>query len=290
MSDKGLDHDGYIAREGSLGRVPPEFAPLVASARARIADAFGDARLHSAYLYGSVPRGTAIPGVSDLDLLLALHSDPTDADRADARALETGLNDDFAEVDGVSALLFSTDTLLSELERYDMGWMVACLCTPLLGDDLAARLPRYRPSSVLARESNGDLGPSLDRWRGRAAALAAATEGSAGDSSGRDSESRGSESRKSEGRTLNRAASRRIVRTGLSLVMPRWGGWTSDLTESAEVFGHYYPERAAQMRRAATIARTRTADTSDLNMLLDDLGPWLAAEYLTTHGPRTPRP
>ena len=289
MSDKGLDHDGYIAREGSLSRVPPEFAPLVASARARIADAFGDARLHSAYLYGSVPRGTAIPGVSDLDLLLALHGDPTDADRADARALEAALNDDFAEVDGVSALLFSTDTLLSELERYDMGWMVACLCTPLLGDDLAARLPRYRPSSVLARESNGDLGPSLDRWRGRAAALAAATEGSAGDSRGRDSESRGSESRKSEGRTLNRAASRRIVRTGLSLVMPRWGGWTSDLTESAEVFGRYYPERAAQMRRAATIARTRTADTSDLNMLLDDLGPWLAAEYTAVHGRKTPR-
>jgi len=295
MSDKGLDHDGYIAREGSLSRVPPEFAPVVASARARIADAFGDTRLHSAYLYGSIPRGTAIPGVSDLDLLLALHGDPTDADRAHARALEAGLNDDFAEVDGVSALLFSTDTLLSELERYDMGWMVACLCTPLLGDDLAARLPRYRPSSVLARESNGDLGPNLDRWRGRAAALAAATEASAegregGNSTGQGSESRESEGRESEGRTLNRAASRRIVRTGLSLVMPQWGGWTSDLTESAEVFGRYYPERAAQMRRAATIARTRTADTSDLHMLLDDLGPWLAAEYLTAHGPRTPRP
>jgi hypothetical protein len=24
-------------------------------------------RLHSAYLYGSIPRGTAIPGISDLD-------------------------------------------------------------------------------------------------------------------------------------------------------------------------------------------------------------------------------
>ena len=31
--------------------------------------------LHSAYLYGSIPRGTAVPGVSDLDVLLALHGE-----------------------------------------------------------------------------------------------------------------------------------------------------------------------------------------------------------------------
>ena len=294
MSGKGLDQDGYIAREGSLSRVAPEFAPVVAAARARIAEAFDGARLHSAYVYGSIPRGTAIPGVSDLDLLLALHGEPADADRTDARALEAALNEDFAQVDGVSALLFSKDTLLSELERYDMGWMVACLCTPLLGDDLATQLPRYRPSSVLARESNGDLGPNLDRWRGRAAALAeataTATATATADSDVRAVESPGAASaREAEGRRLNRAASRRIIRTGLSLVMPRWGGWTSDLAESAEVFGRYYPERAAQMRRAAAIALTRTADTSDLGMLLDDLGPWLAAEYLSVHGERTPR-
>ncbi|WP_030060495.1 hypothetical protein [Streptomyces novaecaesareae] len=62
---RGLDDDGYIAREGALGRVPAPFAPVVDAARARIAGSFGPARLHSAYLYGSVPRGTATPTVSD---------------------------------------------------------------------------------------------------------------------------------------------------------------------------------------------------------------------------------
>ena len=36
--------------------------------------------------------------------------------------------------------------------------------------------------------------------------------------------------------------------------MPRWGGWTSDLRESA--------------------------DPASLPMLIDDLGPWPATEYL----------
>ena len=68
-----------------------------------IAETFGGARLHSAYLYGSVPRGTATPGVSDLDLQLALHDEPTEADRADAEAIETALDRAFPQIDGAGS-------------------------------------------------------------------------------------------------------------------------------------------------------------------------------------------
>jgi hypothetical protein len=268
MNQRGLDQDGLITREGSLSRVPDTFAPVVAAARAQIAATFGGQRLRSAYLYGSIPRGTAIPGVSDFDLLLALRHEPTDADRADADAIEAALDIAFAQIDGAGILLSSVSTLLSELERHDLGFFVACLCTPLLGEDLAAQLPRYRPDSLLARETNGDLGLALARWRERAAEAATGTE------------------RKS----LSRGAARRIVRTGFTLVMPRWHGWTSDLATSAQAFSHYYPDRAGQMRVAAATARTPTANPAVLSMLIDDLGPWLAIEYTATHGDKTPRP
>jgi hypothetical protein len=175
MAQKGLDEDGFIAREGDLARVPRAFAPVVAAARAGIADACGPARLHSAYLYGSIPRGTAVPGVSDLDV--------------------------------------------------------------------------------------------LPGWRGRLRA-----------------------ERTEEGlRALSRYVGRRVVRTGFTLVMPRWGGWTSDLGESAAVFGRYYPARAGQMKAAAAIGRAPAADRAVLSMLIDDLGPWLAAEYTAVHGRKAPR-
>ncbi len=267
MAQKGLDEDGFIAREGDLARVPEAFAPVVAAARAGIADAFGPARLHSAYLYGSIPRGTAVPGVSDLDVLLALHDEPAEPDRAAARRLEAALDARFPQLGGAGILLSSTATLLSDLERYDLGWFVACLCTPLAGPDLAARLPRYRPTSLLARETNGDLGDVLPGWRDRLRA-----------------------ERTEEGlRALSRYVGRRVVRTGFTLVMPRWGGWTSDLGESAAVFGRYYPDRASQMAAAAAIGRAPAADRAVLSMLIDDLGPWLAAEYTAVHGRKTPR-
>ncbi|MFI0779507.1 nucleotidyltransferase [Streptomyces sp. NPDC021212] len=266
MSERGLAHDGTIAREGALDRVPTAFTAVVDAARTRITETFGGARPHSAYLYGSIPRGTAIPGVSDLDLQLALHDEPTEADRADATAIEAALDHAFPQIEGVGILLSSTRVLLSDLERHDAGFFIACLCTPLLGPDLAERLPRYRPTTLLARETNGDLALALPRWRARAAE--AVTD--------------------ADRRTLSRAVARRIVRSGFTLIMPRWGG--CDLNESAELFGRYYPERVEQMRLAATTGRAPSADPAVLGMLVDDLGPWLAAEYTAVHGEKTPRP
>ncbi|WP_225837757.1 nucleotidyltransferase domain-containing protein [Streptomyces sp. NK08204] len=264
----GLDDQGCIEREGSLAHVPPVFAPVVTAARGRLLDAFGP-RLHSAYLYGSVPRGTARVGRSDLDLLVALREEPGEADREAVRALGGALDKEFAQIDGVGTLLYSCDRLLSELERYDLGWFLACLCTPLLGDDLAAHLPRYRPDSLLARETNGDLARWLPRWRERIAAA---------------------EDTEEARRPLVRFMSRHLVRTGFTLVMPRWKGWTSDLHEMAEVFAAYYPERAGQLRTAAEYGYEPVGDLDILRSYVDDLGPWLATEYARVHGVKAPRP
>lgn len=264
----GLDDQGFIAREGSLARVPPVFRPVVAAARDQLLDTFG-VRLHSAYLYGSIPRGTARVGRSDLDLLVALRDEPDDADRDAVRALGEAIDKEFPQIDGVGTLLYGRDRLLSDLERHDLGWFVACLCTPLLGEDLAEFLPRYRPDSLLARETNGDLARWLPRWRERIA---------------------GAQDTEEARRPLVRFMSRHLVRTGFTLVMPRWNGWTSDLREMAEVSGAYYPERAAQLRTAARYGREPVGDPDVLRSYVDDLGPWLADEYARVHGVKNPRP
>jgi predicted nucleotidyltransferase len=265
---RGLDAQGYIEREGSLGRIPPAFRPVVAAARDRLLDVYGG-RLNSAYLYGSIPRGTARVGRSDLDLLVVTRQEPTEEDRDAARSLGEALDKEFPEIDGVGTLLYGRARLLSEPETYDMGWFVACLCTPLLGEDLAEDLPRYRPDSLLARETNGDLALLLPRWRDRIAA------------SGDTDEAR---------RPLVRFMSRHLVRTGFTLVMTRWNGWTSDLGEMAEAFAAYYPERAEALREAAELGHEPTGDARVLRSYVDDLGPWLAEEYARVHGIKASRP
>ncbi|MGW2886746.1 nucleotidyltransferase domain-containing protein [Streptomyces griseoruber] len=265
---RGLDAQGFLAREGSLARVPHTFRPVVAAARDGILELFG-ARLHSAYLYGSIPRGTARVGRSDLDLLAVLGDEPTEVDRAGARALLASLDQGFPQIDGGGVLLSSRTRVLSDLERYDLGFFVACLCTPLLGEDLAEYLPRYRPDSLLARETNGELALLLPRWRARIAETAGTEEAL---------------------RPLVRYMSRHLVRTAFTLVMPRWNGWTSDLHEMAEAFAASYPERADQVRTAAVRGYEPTGDAAVLTSYVDDLGPWLAEEYARVHGIKAPRP
>ncbi|MFJ9631441.1 nucleotidyltransferase domain-containing protein [Streptomyces sp. NPDC101175] len=265
---RGLDAQGYIEREGSLGRVPRVFRPVVAAARDRLLHVYGG-RLDSAYLYGSIPRGTARVGRSDLDLLVATRQEPTEEDRDAARSLGEALDKEFPEIDGTGILLYGRARLLSEPETYDIGWFLACLCTPLLGEDLAEYLPRYRPDSRLARETNGDLALLLPRWRERIAAS--------------------EDTEEARGR-LVRFMSRHLVRTGFTLVMPRWNGWTSDLAEMAGAFGAYYPGRADDLRAAAVLGREPTGDARVLRSYVDDLGPWLAEEYARVHGVKTPRP
>ena len=85
-------------------------------------------------------------------------------------------------------------------------------------------------------------------------------------------------------RRLCRSVTRKLVRTGFTLVMPRWGGWTSDLFVAARVFGEYYPAQAEAMADAAVLARAPAGDAAIVSDLIGGLGGWLAQEYGRTIG------
>lgn len=89
--DNGLDDRGRIRREGNLSRVDAAFMPLLSDTESALNDLLGR-RLHSIYLYGSVPCGTAAVGVSDLDVEVVLRDEPTDRERADIKCLGAALD------------------------------------------------------------------------------------------------------------------------------------------------------------------------------------------------------
>ncbi|MFI8192824.1 hypothetical protein ACIF8T_29325 [Streptomyces sp. NPDC085946] len=141
---------------------------------------------------------------------------------------------------------------------------MACLCTPLPGEDPAARLPPCRPRSLPSREPGGGLTALLPGRRERIAAAGDAAEAP---------------------RPLVRSLSRHLVRTAFTLVVPHRGGRTGEPHETAEAFAPHGPERARQVspRPSAAVRRPggppRSAPPSTI-------GPWLAR----VHGAEAPRP
>jgi len=71
-----------------------------------------------------------------------------------------------------------------------------------------------------------------------------------------------------------------LVRTGFTLVMPRWGGWNERPSGKRGGVRHLLSgtARGADARRAR-LGLSPSADLAGLDMMISDLAPCLAAEY-----------
>ncbi len=262
--DDGLDQRGRIRREGRLSWIDPVFLPLVSTTEVELRNLFGK-RLHSIYLYGSVPRGTAVQGRSDLDVSVVLHDQPTDTDRASVGHLATELDHHTDLVDEVGITLDAARGLLSPAQRHDGAFHITCLCTPLWGPDLAEQLPEQYPTVDLARDITSGTAAAFSRL---AAALSDPTT--------------------SRPDYACQRVGRRIARLAFACVLFRWPGWTSEPAALVEVVRAYYPGRAAELDRCIELGwgrlrnqpPTAPEDQQDAMGLLTTAAPWWLAEHL----------
>jgi predicted nucleotidyltransferase len=259
--DQGLDAAGRIRREGDLSRVDPVFVPLVSELERGLRAGLGD-RVDSLYLYGSIPRGTAVPGRSDLDVSVVLRGEVTPEDRLVVAELAAELDRSSDVVDGVGILVDPRAHLLSVGERYDGAFHISCLCTPLWGPDLAAVLPEQRPVPELGRAIG----------RGAAATFARLVDGLA--------------SGTGDTALLCRNAGRRVARLAFAAVLARWPGWTSDPVVIARVVTTFYPDRSAELERCVRLGwghlhgdPAEPADAVEALDLLRTSGPWWVTEH-----------
>jgi predicted nucleotidyltransferase len=251
MNPDRLDPEGYIRPEADLANVQPEYQGVPDAAAGLLAEEFGP-RLHSAYLYGSVVRGNAVPGRSDLDLAAVLLAAPTDEDRRRAGRVERALVERFPVLFNAGVSLTHLQEVRSPAQRY--GWQVllrelaVCVC----GEDLRPGLPRTKPSAAVAAGFHDDAHAVLARAR----------------------ELLGTSTDPEVVRGVCRMASRRMVQVAFAVVMAREGAWATVLEEQAAVVGAAFPQWAEAARRAAGQGRQPVADAGVVRELLDTFGRW----------------
>jgi len=137
------------------------FVALLDDARVSLGDVLG-ARMHSLYVYGSVARGTARAGQSDLDLTLVLQTaaDTETAAQIEATAAALRLRhaDLITKVDIDPGVLA---TVLAPAQRLSWGYWLKHHCRCLAGEDLAARFAPFAPSREIALAVNADYDRAL---------------------------------------------------------------------------------------------------------------------------------
>ena len=245
-----LDLDGYIVPEADLANVQPEYRGVPEAAADLLGRELGS-RLHSGYLYGSVVRGNAVPGRSDLDLLAVLWTPAQAADRLAAGRVERGLVARFPVLTTAGVALTHLDEATSRRQRYGFQVFLRDLSVCVCGEDLRPGLPRT--SAAVAAAFHEDTPAVLARAR-EALRLRADPE---------------------DVRRACRVATKRMVQAGFAVAMARDGVWATVLEEQTAAVAAAFPQWAAAARRAAEQGRRPVADPDTVTELLDTFGRWV---------------
>lgn len=181
-------------------------------------------RVDSAYLYGSVARGEAVLGRSDLDVVLVLAGKPALQDDVHIEAARRALESRHPEVLKVDFDVGFLEEVLAPENLHRWGFWLKHHCRCIYGDDLARNLAPFRPSRKIARAVNGDFYDVLDGYARRiriesdAAAIA----------------------------RLAREASRKLIRATNVLRPVASGSWPESLEDHFALFVETYPQRAQE--------------------------------------------
>lgn len=266
-----LDADGFIENDAAPGRIPPAYRDPLAEARYAYLEHLGD-RVHSIYVRGTVARGMAISGVSDLDDFALLHRHSIEPDPLWSHGIAERLLTRYPFITGVGLECLERDAPGLGGRFCELGLLMVTQTTCVWGEDVIPKLPRYKPGVLVANSDLCQIRPDVEE------ALA---------------EIQASPSREQSSYWCRRIA-KNLVRSGFSLTLVDERRYTRDLYPCYRIFARHYPEHERNMRRSVEYALTPSPDAEEVTAYLKDFGRWLIEEaesWLAKHNPsREPEP
>jgi len=244
------DADGFVLNPCSFERVRAHWMPVLEAVRQYYLDRFGTL-VHSIYLRGSLPRGLAVEGFSDLDTFCLLKAPGFRWEEVPGRAdLESRLRREFPFVWGVELQVSSfNETLETTYPALAAILKTQSLC--LFGTDISSQMPAVRP------------GPDLMIYRHWL-----------------EQDVRDFLSKKTIKHIDCQDIMKTLIRSAFELVMARAGRFTPDLYWCWRAFSDFYPDRKPDLRQALHWYLNPTADVSFLHPFVHKTGFWLRDSFL----------
>jgi hypothetical protein len=246
------DKDGFIVSESSAEKIKSPWKEAVEDIEQSYLNRLGDV-VHSIYVRGTVSRGEAIEGISDIDTFAVITKKPEVIDRSWVKEARKELEEKYSFSTGIEIDFISYDELFEGDELFNDRFTIKTQSACVYGEDLAQKIEPFRAELKTASHFHRNLEKVLENTK----------KGIANNPD------------KEDIKEWCRWVMKRIIRAGFVLVMDKEQVFTRDLYPSYKLFSKYYPEQEPSMRMALELAINPIDDVARLTSVLDDFGMWM---------------
>ena len=242
-----IDSEGYVVNPASKEKLQEKWKPAIDDAIEVYKKQYGDT-LRNVYVRGSVAKGQAIDGISDVDTFAYVDLEKSEINNNFKEAKEHILQK-YPFVEGVE---LEAQPLAHSKE--DTILLTQSLC--IYGEPL--EVPKLKPGKEMALHA-----PRIvQRQEWMKAVLKSIEEDT-------------SEEQVKEGCKWRMKI---LLRVGAELTMERSGKYTRDLYPCYQLFSEYYPKKEPEMREVLYLVLNPTSDKEKIKAIVSNLGGWLVEE------------
>jgi len=246
-----VDQDGYIQNELSLDNIQDKWEPVIEDTISAYKNHFGKA-LVAVYIRGSVAKGKAIDGVSDLDNIAIVNIEESEINLDWRHNFIDTMKIKYPFIDDVEIVVVTLKELKTD---HNTRMFLKTQGLNVYGQDLTTEIPDFKLGIEMVAHSLG-----LER-------------------SITSIEEFLKQSNEPELiKTRCKVIMKRIIRTGFEIVMERDQTYTRDIYLCWETFSKYYPEKSQEMYRALELAISPTENAHEIETVINGIGKWLVKE------------
>ncbi|EKT58132.1 nucleotidyltransferase domain-containing protein [Providencia burhodogranariea] len=237
------------------GQFQSEFQKVINDVENSLVLALGS-QLHSVYLYGSVAKGCATAGISDLDVCVILTEKPDSHLINIIADIRKVIMSSHKVVSKVDFDIGSLSEVLDPEKLYSWGYWLKHHCRCIFGDDLACRFNLFKPSKAIAIAVNGDFIEAIDGYVHSLSNI----------------------SDEIERKQLQRSAARKLIRSTNLLRANEDVDWPEALEEYVVKFSAQYPMRENEIRYFLSQSHMPTDGLEAFIKRLNNFTKWLVTE------------
>ncbi len=242
-----LNEEGYIINPTGIDKIQPHWSPIIQETLDFYKETFGE-DLKAFFIRGSVAKGQAVDGISDLDTLAYIHNKARyeDLETASFRNLMT---EKYPFVEDVELQYKPTEAIEED------GWL-RIQALQLYGEPIPQ--PKVKPGAEMISNARN----IVPRMKHSADLIAKLREDPI------------------PGRASMHCVwlMKEFLRIGVQLTYSRSGRFTRDLYLCYKDFAEYYPEQAENMYEVLDLALNPTEDLSQIIAVRESVLPFLHAE------------